>query len=87
MSSLHRSQRVPNASDKTLKRLSVAFTRKGAGEKLGAGGRKAVGLFEWFKYSLNQRRNDPGLADGLGKVLGKPAEESREKPPGAGSCT
>eukprot|EP00965_Chrysotila_dentata_P075255 2486020-Pleurochrysis_carterae.AAC.2 len=127
--------------------MFVAFTRKGARGKLGAGGRKAVGLFKWSKYLLNQRRNDPNLAgldlhaaerklllkwnsvsecifdaipesaaatvsesgpatasasgasslvpsdkpthhsDGLGRALGKPAEESREKPPGAGSCT
>eukprot|EP00965_Chrysotila_dentata_P028414 943946-Pleurochrysis_carterae.AAC.1 len=42
--------------------MPVAFTGNGAGGKLGAGGRKAVDLFEWFKYSLNQRRNDPDLA-------------------------
>eukprot|EP00965_Chrysotila_dentata_P199366 6179335-Pleurochrysis_carterae.AAC.1 len=42
--------------------MSVAFTWKGAGWKLGAEGRYAVGLSEWFKYSLNQSRNDPDLA-------------------------
>eukprot|EP00965_Chrysotila_dentata_P195853 6177229-Pleurochrysis_carterae.AAC.1 len=62
LASLHRTQRVPNASNKTLKRMFVTFTRKGAGGKLRAGGRKAVGLFKWFKYSLNQRRNDQDLA-------------------------
>eukprot|EP00965_Chrysotila_dentata_P048527 1609482-Pleurochrysis_carterae.AAC.2 len=128
--------------------MSVALIRKGAEVKLGAGGGKAVVLFEWFKYSLNQRWNDPNSAgldlhaaerklllkwesvpfsecifdaipesvaptasesgsaaasasgasslpsdkpthysDGLGRALGKPVEESREKPPGAGSCT
>eukprot|EP00965_Chrysotila_dentata_P122273 4042142-Pleurochrysis_carterae.AAC.1 len=57
MASLHYSQRVPRACDSTLKRLSAALTRKESGKGEGTS-KKLVGLLEWFKYLLKDRKND-----------------------------
>eukprot|EP00965_Chrysotila_dentata_P145367 4800994-Pleurochrysis_carterae.AAC.1 len=129
------SQRVPNASNKTLKRNPVrCIHTEGAGGKLEAGDRKARRndpdladldlhaaerkllvkwdsvpfskcIFDAILESVAPTASESGPAasasaasslpsdtpthhsDGLGKALDKPAEESREKPPGAGSCT
>eukprot|EP00965_Chrysotila_dentata_P026672 884095-Pleurochrysis_carterae.AAC.1 len=37
------------------------FDAQGSRERE-SGSKKAVGLCEWFKYCLNQRKNDPDLA-------------------------
>eukprot|EP00965_Chrysotila_dentata_P005949 195279-Pleurochrysis_carterae.AAC.1 len=61
LSSLHYSQRVAPFCDKTLKRLSAALAWKGRGTGEGAG-QKSVGLFEWCKYCLKNRKTDSELA-------------------------
>eukprot|EP00965_Chrysotila_dentata_P167434 5529038-Pleurochrysis_carterae.AAC.1 len=56
--SLYYSQRVPQLSLQTLKRLAVALTRKGKVGRMDGGGKRVKGLIENLRLYLNQRRFD-----------------------------
>eukprot|EP00965_Chrysotila_dentata_P019975 661463-Pleurochrysis_carterae.AAC.6 len=62
LASLYHSQRVPQPSQQTLKRLPVALTRKGKVGRMDGGGKRTDGLIEDHRLCVNQRRFDPELS-------------------------